>query len=65
LQEWRWEAIRPPELTEETAMDQIKPVADLSQETSQEQQDAARTEVRTLSEVELALAGGGDGWMNW
>lgn len=46
-------------------MDQIKPVADLSQETSPEQQDDPRTEVRTLSELELALAGGGDGWMNW
>ena len=53
------------EPTEETAMEQIKPVAEISQEANAEQQEAARTEVRTLNELELALAGGGDGWMNW
>ena len=46
-------------------MEQIKPVADLSQETSPEQQDAAKGEVRTLNELELVLCGGGDGHINW
>ena len=46
-------------------MEQIKPAADLSQEASLEQQDAAKTEVRTLSELELVLCGGGDGHINW
>lgn len=46
-------------------MEQIKPVAELSQEANAEQQEAVRTDVRTLNELELVLCGGGDGHINW
>jgi len=47
-------------------MEQIKPVAELTIEDTLEQQEAAMpTGLRTLSELELALTGGGDGHINW
>ncbi|HUQ28244.1 MAG TPA: hypothetical protein VM051_06610, partial [Usitatibacter sp.] len=65
LQEWRAGAVRRSELPQENAMDQIKPVADLSIEEVSEQQNTRDADVRKLSELELALCGGGDGMTNW
>ena len=49
-------------------MEQIKLVVDYSQEQALEQETTARagaTDVRTLSDLELVLCGGGDGAVNW
>ncbi|MEO5678020.1 MAG: hypothetical protein ABIQ84_10760 [Usitatibacter sp.] len=49
-------------------MEQIKLATDLSQEQTLEQETAARagaTDVRTLSDLELVLCGGGDGIVCW
>jgi diacylglycerol kinase family enzyme len=46
-------------------MDQIKTLADLSLDDTNEQQDTKANEVRTLNDLELVLAGGGDGMVNW
>lgn len=49
-------------------MEQIKLAADLSQEQTLEQETAAKAganDVRTLSDLEMVLCGGGDGAVNW
>ena len=49
-------------------MEQIKLVVDLSQEQAPEQEIAVRAgthDVRTLSDLEMVLCGGGDGVVNW
>ncbi len=49
-------------------MEQIKLAADLSQDQALEQETTAKpasTEVRTLSDLEMVLCGGGEGMVNW
>ncbi len=49
-------------------MDQIKLAADLSSDESLAQESAAKAganDVRTLSDLEMVLCGGGDGVVNW
>lgn len=49
-------------------MDQIKLAADLSNDESLAQETAAKAganEVRTLSDLEMVLCGGGDGIVCW
>lgn len=49
-------------------MEQIKLAADLSQEQTLEQEIAAKAgayDVRTLSDLEMVLCGGGDGIICW
>ncbi|MDQ3025752.1 MAG: hypothetical protein M3R58_04525 [Pseudomonadota bacterium] len=49
-------------------MEQIKLVVDLSQEQALERETAVRAgthDVRTLSDLELVLCGGGDGIICW
>lgn len=50
-------------------MDQIKLAADLSQDETQQQESAAAmakaNDLRTLSDLEMVLCGGGDGGICW
>ena len=46
-------------------MDKSKIAADLVTEENFEQQDAAKAEIRTLSDLELVLCGGGEDHVNW
>ena len=45
-------------------MDQIKPAVELKLDETPEQDTKAR-DLRTLSDLELVLCGGGDGHINW
>ncbi len=49
-------------------MDQIKLAADLSKDESLAQESVAKAganDVRTLSDLEMVLCGGGEGMVNW
>lgn len=49
-------------------MEQIKLAVDLSKDESLEQEAAAKAgahDVRTLSDLEMVLCGGGEGVVNW
>jgi hypothetical protein len=47
-------------------MDQAKRTMDISGETTEQNATLPTSnEVRTLSELELVLCGGGDGYVNW
>lgn len=49
-------------------MDQIKLAADLSQDDTQQQEAAAvakANDLRTLSDLEMVLCGGGEGTVCW
>ena len=47
-------------------MDQIKLAAELSNQESQQQEAADKpSDVRTLSDLEMVLCGGGDGVVCW
>lgn len=46
-------------------MDQIKPTTDLSHDEADTQEVAKANDVRTLSDLEMVLCGGGDGINCW
>ncbi|MEO5692541.1 MAG: hypothetical protein ABIQ72_05415 [Usitatibacter sp.] len=46
-------------------MDQIKVAADLSKEETVAQETTKANDVRTLSDLEMVICGGGDGVVCW